>query len=210
MLRVEHLKIGQMPPLSFEVADGECLAVEAPSGTGKTRLLRAIADLDPCEGHVFVDGAERGEMRADAWRRLVRYAAAEPGWWSDTPRDAFPADDPARPRTARLLASLGLAEELLDRPVTELSTGERQRLALARALIDEPRVLLLDEPSASLDAASTALVDEVIRYQMLSRRSVVLVTHDRAQIERLADARLLLAPPRDAATAHDHGEEILP
>lgn len=199
MLRVENLRFGPLPPLSFEVADGECLAVEAPSGTGKTRLLRAIADLDASEGHVFVDGAERGEMRADQWRRLVRYAAAEPGWWADTPRPAFPADDPARPRTARLLASLGLAEELLDRPVSELSTGERQRLALARALIDEPRVLLLDEPSAALDPATAALVDEVIRYQLLSRRSVVLVSHDRAQIERLAHARLLLAPPDKAA-----------
>lgn len=187
-----------MPPLTFEVADGECLAVEAPSGAGKTRLLRAVADLDPSDGQVLVDGAERREMRADAWRRLVRYAAAEPAWWTDTPRPAFPPDDPARPRTSRLLASLGLAEELLDSPVAQLSTGERQRLALARALIDEPRVLLLDEPSAALDPASAALVEEVIRYQLLSRRSVILVSHDRAQIERLAHARLLLAPPRQS------------
>ena len=195
MLRVEHLRIGSLPPLTFEVADGECLAVEGPSGTGKTRLLRTIADLDPVDGHIFLDGAERGETRPEAWRKLVRYAAAEPGWWTDTPRPAFPTDDPGRPRLARLLASLGLAEELLDRPVSQLSTGERQRLALVRALIDEPRVLLLDEPSAALDPASAALVEEVIRYQMLSRRSVLLVSHDSAQITRLAHARLLLAPP---------------
>lgn len=196
MLRVEHLRIGSLPPLSFEVADGECLAVEGPSGTGKTRLLRTLADLDPVDGQIFLDGAERAEMRPAAWRKLMRFAAAEPAWWTDTPRPAFPPDDPGRPRLARLLASLGLAEELLDRPVSQLSTGERQRLALARALIDEPRVLLLDEPSAALDPASAALVEEVIRYQLLSRRSVLLVSHDPAQIGRLAHARLLLAPPQ--------------
>lgn len=197
MLRVEHLKIAGLPPLSFEVADGECLAVEAPSGTGKTRLLRAIADLDPVDGHIMVDGAERGEVAGDAWRRLVRYVSAEPAWWTDTPRASFPADDPSRPRIPGLLASLGLGGELLDRPIAQLSTGERQRLGLARALVDGPRVLLLDEPSAALDPASAALVEEAIRYQLLSRRSVVLVSHDGGQIERLAQARLQLAPPAD-------------
>ena len=66
MLRVEHLRIGQLPPLSFAVAGGECLAIEGPSGSGKTRILRAIADLDPVEGHLFIDGSERAEVPATA------------------------------------------------------------------------------------------------------------------------------------------------
>ena len=144
-----------MPPLSFEVADGECLsAVEAPSGTGKTRLLGAIADLDLAGGHIFLDGAERAELAADQWRRSVRYVAAEPAWWTDTPRPSFPATPAASVRIDRLLRALGLDAALLDRPIAQLSTGERQRLALARALSDEPRVLLLDEPCASLDPTS--------------------------------------------------------
>ena len=64
MLRVEHLQAGTLPPLTFEVAAGECLAIEGPSGAGKTLLLRAIADLDPAPGQVFLNGAERNEMPA--------------------------------------------------------------------------------------------------------------------------------------------------
>lgn len=203
MLRVEHLDIGDLPPLTFELADGECLAVEGPSGAGKTRLLRAIADLDPARGQVFLDGAERNEMPADDWRRHVRYCAAEPGWWTETPRAAFPAHVSAE-RLARLLDSLGLEPDLLDRPVSVLSTGERQRLALARALVDEPRVLLLDEPTAALDAQNAALLDELIKYHVLAGRSAIIVSHDPKQIERLADARLLL--PK-AAGAAANGEQ---
>ena len=108
MLRVEHLKVGYMPPRSFEVADGRCLAIEGPSGAGKTRLLRAIADLDKAAGQVFLDGAERREMPAPAWRRLVRYSAAEPAWWTDTARPAFPQSRAAAERIGRLMVSLGL------------------------------------------------------------------------------------------------------
>jgi ABC-type multidrug transport system ATPase subunit len=197
VLRVEHLQAGTLPPLTFEVAAGECLAVEGPSGAGKTLLLRAIADLDPAPGQVFLDGAERHEMPAPKWRRYVRYCAAEPAWWTDTPRAAFA--DAASGRLARLLRSLGLESQLLDRATATLSTGERQRLALARALLDEPPVLLLDEPTAALDPQSAALAEELIKYQSLSGRSVLLVSHDRGQIERLAHARLLLSKPAAAA-----------
>ncbi len=189
MLRVEHLQIGDLPPLSFEVADGECLAVEGASGVGKTRLLRAIADLDAAEGLVFLDGAERAEMPASEWRTQVRYCAAEPAWWTDTPRPAFPADTDER--LDRLLHCLGLEMSILDRPVALLSTGERQRLALARSLIDEPHVLLLDEPTAALDAQTAALVEELIRYHVLSGGSALVVTHDRDS-DRAHRAR----PPR--------------
>lgn len=191
VLRVELLRIGELPPLSFEVGDGECLAIEGPSGAGKTRILRAIADLDPAPGHVFLDGAERNEIPAPQWRSLVRYCPAEPAWWTETVRSAFPAGV-AADRVERLLHTLGLEQSVLDRPLAVLSTGERQRLALARALIDEPRVLLLDEPSAALDAQSAALVEELIRYQLLAGRSAILVSHDSDQIARLANASLPL------------------
>jgi ABC-type iron transport system FetAB ATPase subunit len=194
LLRVEKLKVGTLPPLSFEVAAGECLAVEGPSGSGKTRLLRAIADLDAAEGYVFFEGAERGEMPAPEWRRRIRYVAAEPAWWSHTPRAHWPGNR-AAPRLERVLASLGLSTDLLDRPVWELSTGERSRLGLARALHDEPMVLLLDEPTSALDIQATALVDELIKFQLLAGRSVLLVSHDAAEIARLAHQRLLLGAP---------------
>lgn len=194
MLRVEHLRIGLLPPLSFAVANGECLAIEGPSGSGKTRILRAIADLDPADGQIFLDGIERGEMAAPDWRRAVRYGAAEPAWWTDTPRGSMPAEPHLQPRLLRLMASLGLDEKLIDRPVSLLSTGERQRLALVRALADEPKVLLLDEPTGALDVAATALVEEQIRFQLLAGRSVLIASHDAALVGRLAHAHLQLGP----------------
>lgn len=192
MLRVERLQVGHLKPLSFELSGGECLAVEGPSGAGKTLLLRALADLDPAAGRVVVDGQERNELPAHEWRRRVRYCSAEPAWWSDTPRGSFPVNAPTA-KLARLLQSLDLDPSLLDRPIAVLSTGERQRLALVRALLDEPPVILLDEPTGALDPQSKALVEELIRFQLLSGHCVVLVSHDEAQIGRLADARLVLS-----------------
>jgi ABC-type multidrug transport system ATPase subunit len=107
-------------------------------------------------------------------------------------------------RVQRLLHVLGLAGELLSRPLSVVSTGERQRLALVRALIDDPKVLLLDEPTAALDPQATALVEEVIKYQILSGHSVLLASHNRAQIERLSHARLLLPKRTDASASVEH------
>lgn len=209
MLRVEHLQVRGLPRLSFEVPPGECFAVLGPSGSGKTLLLRALADLDPdltdddAPGHVLLGGLDRREMPAHQWRRLVRYVPAEPAWWADTARAHLPETaDPAR-----LLRSLALDQALLDRPIAQLSTGERQRLALVRAMIDEPRVLLLDEPTAALDATNAALVEELIRFQLLQGKPVILVSHDPEQARRLAHAELHLAPPRtpEPADAEDDG-----
>ncbi|MFN0217900.1 MAG: ATP-binding cassette domain-containing protein [Hyphomicrobium sp.] len=195
LLRADKLKIAPLPAMSFEVAGGECLSIEGPSGSGKTRLLRALADLDPTDGQVFLDGAERNEMRATKWRRRVRYVATEPAWWCETAREAFrhPAINDAA--VALLLESLSLELAILDKPLASLSTGERQRIAFARAIIDQPRVLLLDEPTTGLDAHAASLVEEHIGQHLLMGRTVVLASHDRAQIERLAHLRLQLAPP---------------
>lgn len=198
MLKVEKLAIPGMPLLSFEVAAGECLAIEGPSGAGKTRILRALADLDPAGGYVFFEGAERGEVTATEWRRQVRYVSAEPGWWAETPHQHV-LRQPELNRFDRLAASLGIAREALDHPIARLSTGERLRLGLARGLADEPRVILLDEPSGALDPTATALVEELLRFQVLAGRSVVLVSHDSGQVRRLAHKQLQLGAGRDPA-----------
>jgi ABC-type sulfate/molybdate transport systems ATPase subunit len=188
VLRIDYLTVPGLPPLTFEVAGHQCVAVEGPSGSGKTRLLRAIADLDAADGFVFLEGVERRELPGPEWRRRVRYASAEPAWWGTTAREHFPATA----KLDRLLSALGLEPGLLDRPIAELSTGERQRFGLARAIADEPRVLLLDEPTSALDAQSAALAEELIKFQLLAGRIVVLVSHDALQIERLAHARFTL------------------
>jgi ABC-type iron transport system FetAB ATPase subunit len=198
VLRIDYLSVPGLPPLSFEVVAGECLAVEGPSGSGKTRLLRAIADLDPAAGYVFLEGIERCEVPGPQWRQRVRYVSAEPAWWAPTPRGHFPASA----KLGRLLSALALDAALLDRPIAELSTGERQRFGLIRALADEPVVLLLDEPTSALDAANAALVEELIKFQLLAGRIVILVSHDDGQISRLSHARLQLGPaPHESAAA---------
>jgi ABC-type iron transport system FetAB ATPase subunit len=191
VLRIDYLSLPGLPPLSFEVPARECLAVEGPSGAGKTRLLRAIADLDPSSGYVFLEGVEKSEVSAPEWRRRVRYAAAEPVWWSATAREHVPATG----KLDRLLSALALDETLLDRPLIELSSGERQRLGLIRAIADEPQVLLLDEPTSALDPQTTALAEELIKFQMLAGRTLVLVSRDAAQVARLAHAHLQLSAP---------------
>ncbi|MBO0740126.1 MAG: ATP-binding cassette domain-containing protein [Hyphomicrobiaceae bacterium] len=188
MLRVDQLAVGGLPPVSFEVAPHECLGVEGPSGAGKTRLLRAIADLDAADGFVYLEGAERREVPAPEWRRRVRYASAEPAWWGPRAREHFAPSA----KLDQLIVAVGLEPKVLDRPISELSTGERQRLGLARAIADEPRVLLLDEPTSALDAQATGLAEELIRSQILLGRMVVLVSHNRGQVVRLAHARLVL------------------
>ncbi|MEZ5899907.1 MAG: ATP-binding cassette domain-containing protein [Hyphomicrobiaceae bacterium] len=197
MLRIEQLKAAPLPPLTFTVGDGECLVVEGPSGSGKTRLLRAIADLDPATGHVFLNGGERNEMPAPHWRKKVRYLSAEPQWWGETPRAAFTAlanDDAAQDRLRRLVTSLGLDVEMLDKPIASLSTGQRQRLALIRGIIDEPAVLLLDEPISALDLPTAALVAELLRFQLLAGRTLIVTAHNDNPVSRLGHARLQLAP----------------
>jgi ABC-type multidrug transport system ATPase subunit len=200
VLRVDYLSIQGLRPLSFAVQAGECLAIVGPSGSGKTRLLRAIADLDPAEGHVFVEGVERREVTGPHWRKQVRYASAEPAWWAPTVRQHLAPIE----KLDRLVSGLGLALDRLDAPIAELSTGERQRFGLLRAIADEPRALLLDEPTSALDAQTTALVEELIKFQGLAGRMLILVSHDAAQIARLAHHTLLLGGPevvRSGATA---------
>ena len=189
MLQVENLRPAGRAGISFNVSVGTCMAVVGPSGSGKTLLLRAIADLDPADGSVSLNGLERSAVSGPAWRRTVRYVAAEPGWWAPTPREHF-AEGDLPPSVTEHLELLGLQRDILARPIAQLSTGERLRLALIRALADNPPVLLLDEPTAALDRTSSEMVATLIRHLLDAGRTIVLVSHDEGQIGRLADARL--------------------
>jgi len=167
--------------VSFDLQDGECVALQGPSGVGKTLLLRSIADLDPNEGTVKLDGTLREAMPAPVWRKRVTYLAAEPGWWSDTVQEHFGNWDDALP----LVARLGLSPSCGAWPIQRLSSGERQRLGLVRALMLRSRVLLLDEPTSALDAASAAVVESLIAERISNGTSVLWSTHDSAQAGRV-------------------------
>jgi ABC-type multidrug transport system ATPase subunit len=180
-LRVDRLETGLIGPLSFEVAEGECVALMGASGAGKSLLLRAIVDLDPSKGTVTFGGLDRCSVAASDWRKLVALVPAESGWWSDRVGDHFPS----RLGVVDLLDSLTLSGAL-DWEVARLSTGERQRLAIARALCRNPQALLLDEPTASLDEAATQRVESLVTRCCQSGLAVLMVTHDRRQGERMA------------------------
>lgn len=182
MLSVRHLSAPGVAADALQVADGECVAVMGPSGAGKTRLLRAIADLDPNRGEVAADGVDRARVSGPAWRRVVGYVPAESGWWADTVGAHFPD----RNGCQALLAEMRLQVDVLDWPVLRLSSGERQRLALARALVRAPRALLLDEPTGALDEEARTMVEAILSRQLATGTSMLMVTHDQAQAARLA------------------------
>jgi ABC-type iron transport system FetAB ATPase subunit len=164
---------------------GRCAVITGPSGSGKSLFLRMVADLDPNEGEVRLDGRERAQFRPPDWRRQVCYVAAEAGWWDAQVLAHFPAAlrDAARAWAPRL----GLGPELLDAEVARLSTGEKQRLALIRALVLEAPVLLLDEPTGALDQVSVGQVEAAIRDRLGHGVAVIMVTHDDALAQRLGD-----------------------
>ncbi len=187
-LRVEALTTHHVGPLSFAVGPGECLCIAGASGSGKSLLLRALADLDSHGGRVLLDSQPAGSMAAPEWRRQVVLVFAESQWWAPRVGEHF-----ARPPGAAELAALGLPAEALAWEVARCSTGERQRLALLRALTRSPRALLLDEPTGNLDEAATLQVEALVaRYRAAHQAPVIWVSHDPQQARRLGARRLRL------------------
>ena len=194
-------------PFSFAVERGQCLMLSGPSGCGKTLLLRALADLDPAEGTVLLDGENRSAMSAPQWRKKVGWLPAESSWWYDVVGDHFRsqgAEDRGQndsnilkngqPQRScfRVLETLGFEEDVLGWRIDRLSTGEKQRLALFRLLLNEPHVLLLDEPTAALDPKNVGLVEDVIAaYRRNTEAAVIWVSHHPEQIQRVANQHLV-------------------
>lgn len=196
-LRIARLQSALAGPYTLQLERGECLVIQGPSGAGKSVLLRMICDLDPNHGTAMLDGVERASMSAPAWRAQVAYQPAEPAWWAPTVAAHFKHYDGARlARAHALLTPLQLAPALLERELTLLSTGERQRLALVRTLASQPPVLLLDEPTAALDPQAAAAVEAVLARELARGAAMILVTHSETQARRLAGRRLLMRDHR--------------
>lgn len=146
-----------------------------------------IADLDPNEGEVWLSGRSRSSMSASDWRRQVTYVGAESGWWADVVGQHFAPNN----RSEFLLLSkrLALRDGVLDAPVSQLSTGEKQRVSLIRAVLLHPPILLLDEPTGPLDEDSAVEVEKLLRELMAAGTTILLVTHNPSQAGRLGDKR---------------------
>lgn len=170
-------------PVDLAVRPGGCLAVTGLSGAGKSVTLRMLADLVPHAGEVWLDGIAQTAMLAPVWRSRVCWLAPDAAWWAARVGDHFPPGFDAGPMLERLRLPggiLGAAPDLL-------STGERQRLALLRAMAGGPRVLLLDEPTSALDPDAIARVEDLLlEWRGAQGGIMVLVSHDAAQLRRLA------------------------
>ena len=176
--------------ISLSIKEGEHLTITGPSGSGKSSLLKLLAALvSPSSGQLFYQGQELGDLDPVAYRREVSYCFQQPVLFGQTVRDnvAFPFEirqihfDQERVLTA--LARLDLGPEFLDKPIKDLSGGEKQRVALVRNLLFEPKVLLLDEVSSGLDEKTKILLRTFLNDLHQEGVTLIEVTHDQQEIE---------------------------
>lgn len=180
--------------VSLDVASGETVAIVGPSGAGKSSLLRLLDRLDePTGGTVYLDGTDYRTIPPERLRKRVGLVPQNPALRTGTVRENVTIGPRLRgerlgeERLAALLDAVGL-DGYADRSTSDLSGGEAQRVAIARTVANDPEVLLLDEPTASLDSAAEAEVERLLADLLASGdRTVVLVTHDERQAKRLAD-----------------------
>lgn len=204
MLQVENVERPPwLLPVSFQIRSGSLLLLSGPSGSGKSLLLRALADLDAHAGLVTLDELSQQQFSPPDWRRRVMYFAAETAWWSESVKAHFDrALSDHRAWLFEALEQLQLPHPILGQNVMALSSGEKQRLALLRGLQFHPRVLLLDEISANLDPLATqAMENFVLEYLAEYNACAIWVTHMPSQIERLKDRasdcdEMVLCPPK--------------
>ena len=181
--------------VDLHVPEGGCLVLQGPSGTGKSLLCRALVDLWPLDaGVVHLRGVATRAIRPPELRSRMIYVPQTPPRTVGTVRDNlertrdFAATRArARPWTEVLALAdrLGIAR-VLDTPADRISGGEAQRMGLCRAAQLDPEVLLLDEPTAALDPATTTEVEAwLAEWRLAGPRGVVWVAHDRAQASRV-------------------------
>lgn len=195
-LIVSGLRFGSQGPYDFSLAPGMCCGLSGVSGSGKTLLLRAIADLDEHQGECLLNGISSSAYPAFEWRSRVALVPADSRWWHELVGDHLIYRDGEK-RAVDLLVSCGFGAEVINWQVQRLSTGEKQRLSVVRALLREPSVLLLDEIGSSLDGDSELLLEQMLMdYRRRRRASILWVSHSPGQLARVADTLLVLHPDR--------------
>ncbi len=177
--------------------------VAGPSGAGKSTLLRLCNRLEvPTSGRICFRGDDVAGLDPRHLRRRVGMVFQRPTPFAGTVRDNLHVAEPelTDAAAADALERAELERSFLDRPAHELSGGEAQRLCLARTLVTRPEVLLMDEPTSALDPQATGALERLGRRFADTGVPVLWVTHDLAQMRRLADRVLVLV---DGRIAHD-------
>jgi ABC-2 type transport system ATP-binding protein len=185
--------------VSLTLHAGEAVALLGPNGAGKTTTLRMLAGLiEPSGGSVVLNGTRLTRDSADALRQHIGLLTEAPGHWDRlsvrlnllTYARLYGLSHPLG-AVRRALATVGLADRLRDAAGT-LSKGLRQRLAIARALLHDPPIVLLDEPTAGLDPASARQIRDLILDLRQQGRALLVSTHNLAEAEQLADRLAVL------------------
>lgn len=203
-LRAENLSYsadGQniLSKINFVISEGERVAIFGPSGAGKSTLIRLLNRLDePSSGKIYIHGQDYREIPPQQLRRKLGLVMQQPYLFPGTVADNLRFGPASQGKTLaedeiqNLLEGVDLAG-FADRDVSKLSGGEAQRVSLARTLANRPEVLLLDEPTSSLDEAARIEVEETILSVLNSQEvTCILVTHDREQVQRMANRVILL------------------
>jgi len=184
---------GRLKPTDLDVDAGELVALVGPNGGGKTSLLRALARIEGAAGIVAITGEDVDQGPIARRRQLLSFLpASRDVTWPIAARDviALGLDRPDENRIDELIARLEL-EDLADRPVNRLSTGERARVLLARALVPNPTVLLLDEPLSNLDPYWVLRIISILETAVRSGQAVLVALHDLAQLSHFSRALLI-------------------
>ena len=187
-----------------------------PSGAGKSTLLRLLNRLDdPVAGEIRWRGRALTDWAPTELRRQVAMVFQRPPLFAGTVFDNLRVakTDLDVERAGHVLEHVGLDPELLGQEAESLSGGEAQRMCVARALLTEPAVLLADEPTAALDRAARATVEDLGRMLADSGVAVIWVSHDTDQLRRLADHVIVLADGSVRAVGHlselDASDDVL-
>ena len=188
--------------VSFELEPQMRLGLVGPSGSGKTLLLRSLAGLDPSdEGSIIFSGRSLWQWSLPEYRKTVLYLPQRPAVFEGTVEQnlkmlfklaSHRGRSYNRLRILQDLEALNRSDEFLERPATLLSGGESQILSLLRGMQLDPQILLLDEPTASLDADTTLRVERLLDRWLKAKpqRACIWTSHDPAQLDRVTTARL--------------------